>query len=283
MISFNAKSIPQPQGFQNPNGIRCYWNSALQSLLSCSAFVETANGTYIEPVLNDSEVLYNKMVNRLYSSGKSKDYLLGFIQEQRCAAEAIGNLLESIENHKDLVNIFLHKYVRIIKCPSCQQIISNKESFNNLFEIELNSLVNIDTFLKNLLNQYEYIEGFQCEKCQNMSPKLSVRSLCLVPDILIFVLKKYQYQNGHGKKINAKCLMPSEFTIGSQNLRFRAVAQIEHIGNLHGGHYWCVCMRPTLDGDEKWYKIDDDTIEEASGFNPTPHTYIVIYHYWGNN
>ena len=166
MISFNAKSIPQPHGFPNPHGIRCYWNSALQSLLSCSAFIETANGTYIEPVLNDSEKLYNKMVNKLYSdgksgkSGKSKEYLLEFIREQRCAAEAIGNLLESIDNYKDLVNIFLHKYVRIIKCPDCKQIISNKESFNNLFEIELNSLVDIDTFLKNLLYFLEIIYFF---------------------------------------------------------------------------------------------------------------------------
>lgn len=281
MISYNYKLVPRPQGFSNSQGIRCYWNSALQSLLSCSAFVDTVKETYIEPILNDSEKLYNEMVNKLYLSGKSKEYLLGFIKEQRCAAEAIGNLLESIENHKDLVNIFLHKYTRLIKCPDCQQIISNKESFNNLFEIELDSLVNIDTFLKNVLNQFETIEGFQCENCKSMTPKLSIRSLCLVPDILVFVLKKYQYQNGFGKKINTKCHMPSEFTIGSKNLRYRAVAQIEHIGNLQGGHYWCICMRPTSDGNEKWYKIDDDSVEEVPGLCISPNTYIVMYHYWG--
>jgi ubiquitin C-terminal hydrolase len=280
MISYNAKLISQPKGFPNPRNIRCYWNSSLQALLSCTAFIENISGTYMEHISNDSEELYKKMVEKLYSAGKSREYLMEFIHEQRCAAEAIGNLIESLENHKNLMNIFMHKYKRIIKCLDCQQIISKKEAINYLFETELNSLINIDMFLSNLLNQYEYIEGFKCEKCQSESPKLSIRNLCLVPDILIFVLKKYQYHDGIGKKINTICQMPTEFTIGSKKLRYRAVAQIEHVGNLYDGHYWCICMRPTSEGKEKWYKIDDDIVEEVSGLHISSFTYIVIYHYW---
>lgn len=165
LINYNPNLELRPFGFNNL-GSTCYFNAVLQSLLSCTSFVEkllyNKNNKYYKenPVIkniteliemallnnNSNDVnlinkiqqmspnIWHKMIMLLYKKNNIKDnnYMIG----QQCAREGFHCLLESMDNVDDIQNIFLHRYKNMIYCIDCKKCVSNVDSVCSLFEVQ---------------------------------------------------------------------------------------------------------------------------------------------------
>lgn len=113
--------------------------------------------------------------------------------------------------------------------------------------------------------------------------------LATVAEVLVIVFNRYGVA-GRGVSVpRAAHYFPPELRFplrdGENFLRYRLVAQVEHAGNLSGGHYWGRFLRragapavapTTADGLSVW--TADDTRVSPAVFGPSPGTYLLFYH-----
>jgi len=295
LVRYDSKLELEPFGFDNM-GATCYFNAVLQSLLSCTSFIsELLKNDYSKnPVTRELTNLVKTAIDS-QSSGISsmspkiwremvrvlrKTTNIARFNGQQCAAEGLHRLLESFDEFNELQNLFFHRYKSMVYCFECKKVVSTIDAINNTFEVEptlqseqLEKFKNLET--KKNMNQYlsnntGYVEDFKCPGCKNSDEKYKVNQLTMVPEILAVLSKKYNKET----KLDIYTEFPKtlEFNGTDGLLKYEAVSQIEHSGNLTGGHYWAVSKR--RDG---WYTLNDNSVSKSE-FNPTKNTYIVFYH-----
>ena len=299
LIPYNPSLELYPNGFKNL-GATCYFNAVLQAMLSCTSFIDTILKLKTEdPIIKAlSEFIYfnkdNKNIDVLHKYSphiwqqmikklcKNKNISpQSFMRGQQCAGEGFHYLLESMEEFTDIQNLFLHRYKSLIHCFDCNKWVSEVECMYSLFEVEPNlkseQLEQFQEFHKEAQNMHEflskqdsYVEDFICSKCKSRNPKYRVNMLVMVPEILVVMAKKYDKT----AKLDIHTNFPEILTFKGNNgiLKYNAVAQVEHVGEKQGGHYWAICKR-----NNGWFNINDMTVT-SSKFQPTKNTYIVFYH-----
>ncbi len=331
-VKYNSEYEVLPIGFDNL-GFTCYFNSLLQSLLSCTSFNETVLSldgtdnilvlclqqlvknlkqldqlqTYKNKLSNSVELSNSTKLNNISSQIEQINYqinqlgplcwksmikkiaekspnLARFAIGQQCAAEGFSMFLDSLEKFDDIQNLFLHRRNNRLHCSNCNIWFSSVDEVHNIFEVEADLNANNEEMnipqTKNLneflLNQFGSVdENCRCSQCGIKSKKLRKSSLVMIPEILFIMSKKYKYENGVGKKLNIYTDFPKQLTFTSNTktpLIYEAVAQIEHVGNLHSGHYYAICRR-----SGGWFCLNDMGVN-SSEFHPTNNTYIVLYH-----
>jgi ubiquitin C-terminal hydrolase len=206
-----------------------------------------------------------------------------FMQGMQCAGEGYNYLLESMEEFPILQNLFLHRYKSLIRCTECNDWISNINCTYNLFVVEpdlkreqLDKFKKFHIHNKNmndfLTSQSGYVDkDYICSKCKTKEERFLVNLLVMIPEIMIVMSKKYNSE----EKLNIYTDFPKYMEFknnNNNNMKYEAVAQIEHSGGLHGGHYWAICKRKG-----GWFNINDLHVS-PSNFQPTNNTYMVIYH-----
>lgn len=296
-IKYNEKESLNPVGFNNL-GQTCYYNALMQALLSCTSFVqiikqindnaeiensndflkilkhiikkiETANSQNdIAEINNLGGISWKYMIRELIKKTKTK-----FEFGQQCSVEAYTFLLQSL-NFASLQNLFIHRRRNKLYCPNCETYFSDLNEINNIFEIKSNTFnnsftqTNLNDFL---LKQTDNIdENCICSNCKVKGSKSKHSNLVMIPEIL-FVMRDKYHTDSYDKSIN----FPEELVFtgkSKDNMIYKAVAQIEHSGNVNGGHYWAICKRKN-----KWYNINDAYVTSAE-FKPSVNTYIVLYH-----
>jgi ubiquitin C-terminal hydrolase len=310
---YNPKYSLIPAGFNNL-GFTCYYNSLLQSLLSCTSFVqELLEDTYDQDIvlrllnylvrrladLENPEITADQKdeiiqeINRLgpitwramiQKLAKKSPEFAHFAMGQQCAAEGFSLLLQSIEEYDNIQNLFMHRRRNKLFCDDCKSYFSQVDEMNNLFEVEptfeseeisADSKRNLNEFLLNQKNKVD--ENCICSKCQVRSEKVKTSTLVMIPEILFVMSKKYKYNRNtnQGEKLDIYTDFPEHLVFKSKannEIRYSAVAQIEHYGNLNGGHYLAICKRKN-----GWFCLNDNSIGNAE-FKPTNNTYIVLYH-----
>jgi ubiquitin C-terminal hydrolase len=309
LTRYNPKYELPPAGFHNL-GFTCYYNALLQSLLSCTSFTQELLGNaeynddqlpkilvYLIRALRSADpspdiarlapITWKVMIRKL--AEKSHEFAQ-FAVGQQCAAEGYSLLLQALEDHQGIQNLFFHRRRNKLFCPDCQTWFSEVNELNNVFEVEptprsysvedlkanINSdaasVANLNEFLLNQVGSVD--RDCICSKCNIKSNKIRQSSLVMIPEILFVMSKKYKYE-GVGQKMDVYTDFPARLEFpakGKTKLVYEAVAQIEHSGGLNGGHYWAICRR--RDG---WYCLNDTHVSPAS-FRPTNDTYIVLYH-----
>lgn len=309
---YNPEFSYNPVGFNNI-GFTCYYNSLLQGLLSCPSFVEEVmyfpnsgdpvikllhylirhlknldsapieeRDIMIDEINRLGPVSWKGMIQKLASKSREFAY---FAAGQQCVAEGFSLFLQSIEEYKDIQNLFLHRRRNKIFCEDCKSYFSQVDELNNIFEVEPNfeQEVTIDNSPKNLneflLYQKNLIDSdCVCTNCKTKSEKIRTSTLVMIPEILFVMSKKYKYNKDseQGEKIDVYTDFPENLVFKSGRgsvFNYAAVAQIEHLGSsINGGHYYAVCKRKN-----KWYCINDNNVTEAI-YAPTTNTYIVLYH-----
>lgn len=302
-IHYNKDFEISPFGFKNI-GVTCYFNALIQSLLSCTSFTQKlihkkekySNNPVgkllielIEIGINDnidlntvrdySPKILKKMVTMLHK--KKNMSIHEFMNGMQCAGEGYHYLLETLEEYQSIQNLFLHRYKSLIRCFNCKDWISKVECMYSLFEVEpgfkteqLESFkkYHIDTPDLNsyLSKQSSYVDNeFRCSRCNIKKERFRINVLVMVPEILVVMSKKYNVE----QKLNVYTEFPErmEFEGKDDIMVYKAVAQIEHSGGRHGGHYWAICKRK--DG---WYNLNDMSVV-PSKFQPTNNTFIVMY------
>ena len=217
-----------------------------------------------------------------------------FTPGQECAREGFHLFLEALEGLSEIQNLFLHRYQTLIFCQDCNKWVVNKECEYSLFEIQptlispqlvrfkdidpnYNKKQTLENFLK---KQNSYVdEYFRCPDCKKVESKFQTTRLLMIPEILVVLSKKYDMRGLR------KSHEVTEFPEGlnfegkvedgreQKSLKYDAVARIEHMGSMNGGHYNCHAKRK----DGKWYLLNDSSVAEGS-FTPTKNTYLVFYH-----
>jgi ubiquitin C-terminal hydrolase len=309
MEKYDEKSELQSFGFNNM-GATCYFNSVLQSLMSCTSFTtlltkNVSNTKFLEnPVTKFmieliisardeskknllcqySPRIWKEMV--IYLSRKNKKDVREILVGQQCAREGFHCLMDALEEFNEIQKLFLHKYKTSIHCFICNEWVSKTYSTYSIFEVQHDlKTEQLDHFKKydtvGTLNMNKFLQqqssfvdkDYKCPKCKDTSEKYIRNDLVMIPEILPVLSKKYS----DGMKLNVFTDFPLELSFkGNHNnvLKYKAVSQIEHTGGLNGGHYWSISKR-----NDGWYTLNDANVSKSE-FKPTKSTYIVFYHYY---
>lgn len=173
-VKYNEKSAIVPNGFRNL-GATCYFNAILQSMLSCTSFIEEiisnktkyndnpitklfiefittsqyyeeicrqSNINQVESKISDSKNKLSEFSPQIWKQmvarlcKEKKIPIRQFMQGQQCAGEGFHYLLEAMEEFQTIQNLFLHRYKSLIRCFKCDKWVSDVDCMYSLFEVE---------------------------------------------------------------------------------------------------------------------------------------------------
>lgn len=316
LISYNNELELLPTGFINL-GATCYFNALLQSILSCTSFIdviisekESSNNNnitkliinyietnkeyetllgqkntetklhYLKNKLNKyAPVIWKEMVTLLCK--KKKVPVQSFMQGQQCAGEGFYYLLESMEMFPLIQKLFLHRYKSLIHCFECKKWISDVECLYSLFDVEAN--LNSEQLVK--FNKYHI-------NSENMNEFISKQS-SYVEGFKCDTCKKKDDKF----KLNVLVMVPEILVVMSKkytkerklDIHTDFPKQMKFNGTKDKMTYEAVAQIEHEGGKNGghywaivkrkngWFKINDMSVSPAE-FQPTKNTYIVFYH-----
>lgn len=281
-------------------GNTCYFNSMIQSLLSCESLTKVMLSMKTDPMYQSNPVaaeyirfldgvfnqsgypveagagnIWRAIVSYLSSLGKHKYFGHG----QEDTHESFCMLMECWENLKEVVELFNHIEQVKVFCLSCKGWVLKKESEpTSYFQItphmqvyiseELKSKVNIkseelvDPMANVIRKKIAQLDSYICTTCKDNKPKIECTILRFAPKILIVLCNKYE------EKIMVN--FPERMDI--HDYQYRVVSQIIHYGSTGGGHYIARSKRKS-----GWYELNDSSPSKIDGYHPDQGTYVVFY------
>lgn len=307
LIEYKNSYLVYPFGLYN-NSVLCYFNSLIQSLLSCTSISEYLlnneekfkSNTFIKLyislikkyIVNDHKsnflvdninlLLFNEFLQKIKISKRKFGY------DQEDSGELLLLLLEII-NDKFINELFLHKFKCDIYCKECKHIINIANDTNiffevNLYEIKHNYLkYEVDKHLsdinKYIRNNYSDLENYTCQNCKNQNC-IKINRLTLTPSIIVINLNKYKNKYDYQ--------YPLELIFINKNAKikynYKIISTINHSGNQNFGHYISKSIRKNheyCDISDKEYDIYllNDTSYEKNNFKSDANSYLLFYHF----
>jgi len=226
-----------PNGYNNSHSI-CYFNALVQSLLSSKSFLKKISSVVDIEKIRDPNFTYKLLcgMDKLSPNESSSEYFYYLIDFLECQ------------------ELFEYTYKTLSKCLNCGHESTGKDT-------TINVLLSKDII--ELFDKEERIDGVNCDKCKTKSTVEYRKTISGHSSNIVVSLNKYFDKN--------KFDYPLNFFIN--NLEFRLISTIEHMGILNAGHYNSRVRR----GD-KYYIIDDSNILELPGeFNGSNNTYMLFY------
>lgn len=309
LIEFKTNFLVYPFGLYN-NSIICYFNSVIQTLLSCTSITEyllyneekLKNNKFLNIYINilkkyiHSENHSNFLVennnlllfNEFLQAIKLKNKNFGYDQED--SGEFLILLLDII-NDTYITNLFLHKYKCNIYCKNCKNCINIQNDSSLFFEVNIDEINNnflkyeIDKNCENLnkfiRNNYSELEYYKCKNCEQNSSNIKINRLTLVPTIIIINLNKYK------EKYNYQ--YPIELIFINKTLnncyKYKLISTINHSGSQNFGHYIAKSIRKNheyknCDDKELDIYLLNDTSYQKDNFQSNSNSYLLFYHYY---
>ena len=156
--------------------------------------------------------------------------------------------------------------INTITCNNCNNLSYNFEPFiaiqldlpnNDLNSISLTKLFR--NYLKSIVNKDEW----KCDKCNKCTEYTKNIKLWKLPNVLIFLLKRYNNQtikNTLPIDINNFINIKKGCILSDTNLELKySIKSIGmHVGNLNSGHYYAICEN---EEDGKYILYDDLNIK----------------------
>lgn len=276
---FNDKLLVNAHGMLNTGSI-CYFNSFIQSLLSCSSVSEfflTNSNRLVNPLareyINIINTMRNDNSNSIYNTAplhkafidqvriKYPEKKFGTGQED--TGECMHLFLDII-NEPVLNNIFTHMSLCTIWCNICRKTINEKSDESFLFEIPalLDSKIGIEDYVK---QSGAKISDYKCIDCKK-NECVRIYQLSKISEVFIIMFNKFKSKS----TIN----FPNTMVFNSKTgpITYSVVSTIEHIGQKYG-HYTANCLRK----GKLFYLLNDSNVSPGRS-TPVPNTYVVFYH-----
>jgi ubiquitin C-terminal hydrolase len=350
LLTWNPEYLPDIFGLTN-TGSLCYLNSLTQSLLSCTSIHETmkdqdsanrygklltahyiglANNnhpTKSEPYACDSVEPIFAAINA-YHSGRRDNLIHGRHEDVH---EGFAMFLATVEN-RVVEDLFHVRHTCTIECAHCAHRhelntdACRQEIFIDLSSVNSEKLDSRKKVIDMIKENKQYPRDYMCENChvKNTYDAAAVAvqenikqvyRLARLSSVIVLLFKKY---NGacEWNTPKKKCYFPNKMRFRSKQgtLVYKVVAQVEHSGDIGGGHYICHVLRRKPKGYHKrraalikeMYATRNDAEKEQSelennaraakkqfgvftvndssvsykpeGFVPSENTYLVFYH-----
>jgi hypothetical protein len=145
-------------------------------------------------------------------------------------------------------------------------------------------------FASGLLARLDPLIDYTCEQCTGAGRKTTrdqvyrLYEMRRMPTILVVIFNQYV---NHTKRYFPKRIR-IEGVLAGGDLTYRQVAQIEHSGSLHGGHYWARGVRQSralpvagADPPPASAHVLNDGTTAPNVLGPEASVYTVIYHFDG--
>lgn len=268
-----------PNGLVNTGSI-CYFNSLVQSILSCHALVDYFKHASVEN-RNPLWLTVHKFITTGSNSvveiiNELKNTTTGFGNGQEDAGEGFHLLLDRMKD-KEFDNIIMHRYDNDIWCSKCNSTspISDPPSFPIVVPANWKDYIyefvdDEKTEYTCALNQYlrHHVTRLdmttKCGVCNIKGNCIAVTQLVYAPPVMIIT---------KGGKFPLEFPPLLKFpNLGGHPLQMKLVALIEHTGTAAGGHYITNGIR-----NGKIYSMNDSNISDGTLVS-TPSSYIGFYH-----
>ena len=295
-IYFKEKAISNTFiGLKNL-GCTCYMNSLLQvfynislfreSLLKCKCKAENNNSLYeVQKIFFNLKYMKNgyytpeSIVNN-YDNEKLNPHI------QMDVDEFFSNLLDKLENRiKNTDNENLIKYFfqgKLNDTLSFQEGCNHdRTNVTNFYSIQL-QVMNKKNIYESLdtLTEGELMNGDNCifcPECNKKFPALKSQSFNQLPRILMFVLKRFEfnYDTMAKIKINDYYEFPtdldmSKYIQNKENNKYKLKSVVVHMGHSEGGHYYAYIKE---EKSQSWYQFNDTSVTKFDIMNLKEETY----------
>jgi uncharacterized UBP type Zn finger protein len=239
----NELIIP-PLGFMNTASI-CYFNSLIQSLLSCSSFL-----SFICKDQQDS--IFYLFFKFIVFEQKWDPYFttkllhsMNTFEPNQSSSEYFLKLCDFFK----MDDLFQTKTETLTICNKCHH--ENKI-------VDISVYIMIDNDINECIETKRTIENYQCDLCKEKVNATIISRLTETSEIIIFTFNKYFQKNN------------IEYPLEFRN--YKLLSTIEHHGVLNAGHYFCRSVR-----NNSIFQFDDNNVQPISSFEPTPNTYMIFY------
>lgn len=235
---------------------------------------------------HDSQEVLSKLIDLLHISlsYEVKMTYRGTIKNELDKMEV--KSLKTWSNHfkkqySKILEIFYGQYHSKIICLKCKKYSNNFDPFC-LISLPITSKCYSIYDCLNEFSKSEVLDSdnqWKCEKCEQLSNAQKIITFWKLPKIMIIVLKRFNYGLSLSK-INRKI----EFPLDNLDLRnyvdgyhkyesnYEAFGIINHIGNLHFGHYYAYCKNT----NGNWYNYDDEDVKLLSNID-MDNAYVIFY------
>lgn len=299
---FSKEYLPTSFGLIN-TGTVCYFNSLIQSLMSCSSLNKylirgygaknAINGEYLKlyervstnpgSVSCDSAMeIWKELQKHIMATKEDRSSKIFASGGQQCAHEALKLLLEAMGD--DILSRFTVKYTNFIVCK-CGHISSEQRDYNSFITLIGNEIAYVKNpksvaiwqkqFQSYVLKHHGVVEDYKCEKCGDKKPKKRAHELRMLNEVIVVVLEKFS-----SKRIIYYPARLSFPKLGGGAMEYILVSQIDHFGGTNGGHYIARSVRISDNNKFCIAQLNDSSIGPASqgGFIPNPNSYLLFYH-----
>lgn len=251
-------------------GNSCYFNSLVQSLLSCPAVNQRMDELKdTNPIAAEYNKIFQGSINHvgqllcsvITTRQNKKDNLHMGWQED--AHEGLMLLMEAINDKVETLFHVKFKTHLVCECGSSRILDQEQTEVSEIFADFYDNDIPLDQYLT---RSVQIPTDYKCDKCSERGTTQIIKILDHTSNILVLTFKKYPHKN----QIN----FPNDLTLMIQNKinYYRLVAQIEHYGSMQGGHYIARGLR-----QDNVYSFNDSHISPDT-FTSTPNTYMIFYH-----
>lgn len=185
------------------------------------------------------------------------------------------------KQYSKILEIFYGQYHSRLVCTKCNKYSNNFDPFC-LTSLPITSRCHniydcFDEFSRS--EELDSDNQWKCEHCGELSNAQKVITFWKLPKIMIVVLKRFNYGLSLSK-INRKIDFPlddldmTNYVDGyyKYESKYEAFGIINHIGNLHFGHYYAYCKNP----NGNWYNYDDENVRPLSKID-IDNAYVIFY------
>ena len=301
-IVYEPEYVPNGFGLHN-TGVICWCNSLIQALLSCPSLnrvlLENEHNLADNPFASEYIRLLRAIVPRddeppvgdfgAASSNILRQFIRAMQAQQRtfrigggqeCVDEAFTIFLE-LFNCSRVDALFRNVYEYTIECDKCKQQVSKQRDpgvrIQMFSKFEFKSCIEFCNWIK---NHPSIGDKYTCDCGNVMTNFHRLEKLRMLREIVVIIFNKFfdKDMRWFPDTLEFSALPPGN------KIRYKLVAQIEHAGNMHGGHYYTVARRYDSDStNESMFKLFNDAFVSDSEYQPTTGTYMIIYHMINNH